>query len=114
MRNEGNYVASLSRLGRWLAEQAEETGAMLLPETAAEKLLVSDGRARGVRTGDKGRGRDGQPLGNFEPGSDMVAKVHGARRGNAGTPHRRGARPVRPHRREPAGLGARSEGSLEG
>ena len=75
MKNEGNYVASLSRLGRWLAEQAEEAGAMLLPETAAEKLLVSDGRARGVRTGDKGRGRDGQPLGNFEPGSDLIAKV---------------------------------------
>ena len=75
MKNEGNYVASLSRLGRWLAEQAEEAGAMLLPETAAEKLLVSDGRARGVRTGDKGRGRDGQALGNFEPGSDLVAKV---------------------------------------
>jgi len=75
MKNEGNYVASLSRLGRWLAEQAEEAGAMLLPETVAEKLLVSDGRARGVRTGDKGRGRDGQPLGNFEPGSDLVAKV---------------------------------------
>ena len=75
MKNEGNYVASLSRLGRWLAEQAEEAGAMLLTETAAEKLLVSDGRARGVRTGDKGRGRDGQPLGNFEPGSDLIAKV---------------------------------------
>ena len=75
MRNEGNYIASLSRLGRWLAEQAEEAGVMLLPETAAEKLLVSDGRARGVRTGDKGRGRDGQPLGNFEPGADLVAKV---------------------------------------
>ena len=75
MRNEGNYIASLSRLDRWLAEQAEEAGAMLLPETAAEKLLVSDGRARGVRTGDKGRGRGGQPLGNFEPGADLVAKV---------------------------------------
>jgi electron-transferring-flavoprotein dehydrogenase len=75
MKNEGNYVASLSRLGRWLAEQAEEGGAMVLPETAAEKLLVADGRVRGVRTGDKGRARDGEPLGNFEPGSDLVAKV---------------------------------------
>jgi electron-transferring-flavoprotein dehydrogenase len=75
MKNEGNYVASLSRLGRWLAEQAEEGGAMLLSETAAEKLLVADGRVRGVRTGDKGRARDGEPLGNFEPGSDLVAKV---------------------------------------
>jgi electron-transferring-flavoprotein dehydrogenase len=75
MKNEGNYVASLSRLGRWLAEQAEEAGAMLLPETSAEKLLVSDGRARGVRSGDKGRSRDGEPLANFEPGADLVAKV---------------------------------------
>jgi electron-transferring-flavoprotein dehydrogenase len=28
-----------------------------------------------VRTGDKGRGRDGEPLPNFEPGSDVTAKV---------------------------------------
>ncbi len=75
MKNEGNYVASLSQLGRWLAERAEEGGAMLLPETPAEKLLVDGGRVRGVRTGDKGRARDGEPLGNFEPGSDLVARV---------------------------------------
>jgi electron-transferring-flavoprotein dehydrogenase len=75
MRNEGNYVASLSQLGRWLGEQAEEAGAMILPETSATQLLVSDGRVRGIRTGDKGRGREGQELGNFEPGSDLVARV---------------------------------------
>ena len=75
MRNEGNFVASLSRLGRWLAEQTEESGAMILPETSAVTLLTSDGRVRGVRTGDKGRGRDGQELGNFEPGADVVARV---------------------------------------
>jgi electron-transferring-flavoprotein dehydrogenase len=28
-----------------------------------------------VRTGDKGRGREGEPLGNFEPGADVVARV---------------------------------------
>jgi electron-transferring-flavoprotein dehydrogenase len=75
MRNEGNVVASLSRLGRWLAEQAEEGGAMILPETPAVKLLAGDGRVRGIRTGDKGRGREGQELGNFEPGADVVARV---------------------------------------
>jgi electron-transferring-flavoprotein dehydrogenase len=75
MKNEGNYVASLSQLGRWLAERAEEGGAMLLPETAAQKLLVDGGRVRGVRTGDKGRGRNGEELGNFEPGADLVARV---------------------------------------
>ena len=75
MKNDGNYVASLSQLGRWLAEQAEEGGAMILPETSAVKLLAADGRVRGVRTGDKGRGRDGEQLGNFEPGADVVARV---------------------------------------
>ena len=75
MKNHGNYVASLSQLTRWLAEQAEEAGATILPETAAEKLLVKDGRVLGVRTGDKGRGRNGEPLANFEPGSDILARV---------------------------------------
>jgi electron-transferring-flavoprotein dehydrogenase len=75
MRNHHNYVASVSHLGRWLAEEAEAGGAIVLPETAAERLLVQDGRVRGVRTGDKGRGRNGEPLPNFEPGSDMTARV---------------------------------------
>jgi electron-transferring-flavoprotein dehydrogenase len=75
MRNHGNWVFSLSQLGRRLAEDAEALGTMILPETAAEKLLVSHGRVVGVRTGDKGRGREGQELGNFEPGADLVAKV---------------------------------------
>src|SRR5215203_4891365 len=69
MRNDGNYIASLSELTRWLGEQAEAGGAYILPETAAEKLLVDGARAVGARTGDKGRGRDGEPLSNFEPGS---------------------------------------------
>ena len=75
MKNHGNYVASLSQLTRWLAEEAEEAGATILPETVAEKLLVKDGRVVGVRTGDKGRGRFGERLPNFEPGSDILARV---------------------------------------
>jgi electron-transferring-flavoprotein dehydrogenase len=75
MKNHGNYVASLSQLGRWLAEEAEAAGAMILPETPAEKLLVDGARVRGVRTGDRGRGRDGRELANFEPGSDVLARV---------------------------------------
>ena len=29
----------------------------------------------GVRSGDKGRGRDGEELSNFEPGADLIAKA---------------------------------------
>jgi electron-transferring-flavoprotein dehydrogenase len=75
MRNHGNLVASVSQLGRWLAEQAEEAGATILPETSGEKLLVTDGRVRGVRTGDRGRGKDGEQLSKFEPGSDLIGQV---------------------------------------
>jgi electron-transferring-flavoprotein dehydrogenase len=74
-RNHGNYVTSVAKLGRWLAERAEEAGAYILTETAADKLLVQDRIVRGVRSGDKGRGRDGEELANFEPGNDVMAKA---------------------------------------
>jgi electron-transferring-flavoprotein dehydrogenase len=74
-RNEGNYVVSVAELGRWLAAKAEEAGVYVLPETAATRLLVEDGVVRGVRTGDKGRGREGEELSNFEPGSEITARA---------------------------------------
>jgi len=74
-KNHGNYVTSVAKLSRWLAEKAEEMGAYILTETAADKLLVEDNIVKGVRSGDRGRGREGQELGNFEPGSDLVAKA---------------------------------------
>ncbi len=74
-RKEGTYTLSVSKLGRFLAEKAEEAGVYILSETAATKLLVEDRIVRGVRSGDRGRGKDGEELGNFEPGSDVVAKA---------------------------------------
>src|SRR5947199_3399639 len=74
-RNHGNHVTSVAQLARFLGEKAEEAGVYILPETSGYKLLVDDGKVVGVRTGDKGRGRDGEELGNFEPGSDVVAKA---------------------------------------
>ncbi len=75
MVNDRNFVVSLSRFGGWLAEQAESLGATILPETVAERLLVDGGRVLGVRTGDRGRGRNGEELPNFEAGSDITARV---------------------------------------
>jgi len=75
MRNHGNLIVSVSQLGRFMAEVAEEAGAMILPETSAQQLLIEAGKVVGVRTGDKGRGREGEPLGRFEPGSDIRAEV---------------------------------------
>ena len=74
-RNHGNHVTSVAQLGRWLGEKAEEAGVYVLPETVAAKLLVEDGAVRGVRTGDKGRDREGEELSNFEPGSDLIGRA---------------------------------------
>ncbi len=74
-KNHGNYGISVSKVGRFLADRAEEAGAYILTETAADKLLVEDRIVRGVRSGDKGRDREGKELGNFEPGSDLQAKA---------------------------------------
>jgi electron-transferring-flavoprotein dehydrogenase len=74
-RNHGNHVVSIAQLGRWLAERAEEAGVYILGETAASRLLVQNGRVVGVRSGDKGRGRGGEELSNFEPGADLIAKA---------------------------------------
>ena len=95
MRNHGNVILSVSELGRFLAEQAEAVGAVVLPETSATRLLVQHGRVLGVRTGDRGRGRAGEKLATFEAGNDIVAASDRPRRGLAGLPDRRGDRRVR-------------------
>jgi electron-transferring-flavoprotein dehydrogenase len=74
-KNHGNEIVSVSALARYQQRQAEEGGAYVLTETSAAQLIVEDGRVVGVRSGDKGRGKDGEPLGNFEPGTDIKANV---------------------------------------
>jgi electron-transferring-flavoprotein dehydrogenase len=74
-KNHGNEVVSVSAMARFQQVKAEEGGAYILTETSATQLIVEDGRVVGVRSGDKGRGKDGEPLGNFEPGTDIKARV---------------------------------------
>jgi electron-transferring-flavoprotein dehydrogenase len=74
-KNHGNEVVSVSALARFQQRQAEEGGAYVLTETSATQLIVEDGKVVGVRSGDKGRGKDGEPLGNFEPGTDIKAQA---------------------------------------
>src|SRR6202035_753039 len=66
-KNHGNEVVSVSAMARYQQQQAEDAGAYILTEPAATQLIVDDGAVVGVRSGDKGRGKDGEPLSNFEP-----------------------------------------------
>ncbi|HYH08087.1 MAG TPA: electron transfer flavoprotein-ubiquinone oxidoreductase [Thermoanaerobaculia bacterium] len=75
LRNHGNYVISLGEMVRWLGPIVGEMGVDLFAEFAASRVLVENGRVVGVRTGDKGIDKNGQPKANYEPGVDVKAKV---------------------------------------
>ena len=75
MHNEGNYIASLGNLCRWLSEQAMELGAEVFPGFAtAEILYHDDGRVKGVATGDMGVDAHGEKKDSYEAGFEFHAK----------------------------------------
>jgi electron-transferring-flavoprotein dehydrogenase len=74
-RNMGNFIISLSKFNRWLASQCEARGINIFPGFAAVEALYENEQIVGVRTGDKGRDKNGKPKANFEPGMILKAKV---------------------------------------
>ena len=76
LRNHGKYVVSLNKFIRWFAPVVEAADVMLIPEFPGTELLYdAEDRVVGVRTGDKGVGRDGQQRENFQPGADIHSRV---------------------------------------
>jgi electron-transferring-flavoprotein dehydrogenase len=75
LNNHGKYVASLQRMCKWLAEQAEAVGVQVFGEFPGQELLWDGDRVIGVRTGDKGVDHNGNPKSNYEPGADLMAKI---------------------------------------
>ncbi|KAI9613941.1 hypothetical protein H4Q26_009795 [Puccinia striiformis f. sp. tritici PST-130] len=77
MNNKGNYIASLSKVSRWLAEQAESIGVEIYSGFAGSKLLYSeDGKSvKGVITNDIGLDKNSKPKDSFEPGMEFHAKI---------------------------------------
>ena len=76
LQNHGNFIVSLHKVTRWMAAQAEALGINIFPGFAGASVIYDDAaRVLGVRTGDRGVDKHGQPKGNFEPGIDIRAKV---------------------------------------
>jgi electron-transferring-flavoprotein dehydrogenase len=74
-QNHGNHIISLSHFTKWLAGQVEAEGIDLFMGFPGQHVLYDGTRVIGVRTGDRGIGKDGKPKGAFEPGADIHAKV---------------------------------------
>ncbi|MEQ1570511.1 MAG: electron transfer flavoprotein-ubiquinone oxidoreductase [Myxococcota bacterium] len=75
LHNHGKPIVSLGRLCQWLSGIAEAKGVNVLPGFTGVDLLWDGDTCAGVRTGDKGIGKDGQPKDNFEPGMNLTARV---------------------------------------
>ncbi|HEY8270269.1 MAG TPA: electron transfer flavoprotein-ubiquinone oxidoreductase [Pseudobdellovibrionaceae bacterium] len=72
--NIGHHLISLSKFNRWLAEKCEAKGINIFPGFAAVEALYDGDKIVGVRTGDKGRDKNGAPKANFEPGLILNSK----------------------------------------
>jgi electron-transferring-flavoprotein dehydrogenase len=75
LQNHGKYVASLQKMTKWLADQAEAVGVQVFGEFPGQELLWDGDRVVGVRTGDKGLDHNGNQKANYEPGADILAKI---------------------------------------
>lgn len=75
MHNQGNYIASVANLCRWLAEQAEQLGVEIFPGFAASTVIYNDqGAVIGIGTGDMGLDELGAQKDSYMPGMDLLAK----------------------------------------
>ncbi len=75
LANHGNVIVSLNRLTRWLADRVADAGVDVFTGFAGQDVLFDGTRVIGVRTGDRGRDRQGMPKAGFEAGVDIHAKV---------------------------------------
>ena len=58
LRNHGNYVISLNKFAKWLAGLVEAEGIDLFVGFPGVEVLFEGDRVAGVRTGDKGIGKE--------------------------------------------------------
>ncbi len=75
LQDHGNYVISINRFVKWMAEKVEAAGITVFTGFAGSELLYDGNRVSGVRTDDKGVDKQNQRKSNFEPGYDITSKI---------------------------------------
>ena len=76
MNNEGNYIASLAQVCRYLAEIAEKKGVEIYTGFSVDDMLYDeDGKVSGVKTKDTGVDHNGKKLKNFQAGTVVEAGI---------------------------------------
>ncbi len=75
MSNQGNSIVILGKLIRWLGEIAEKKGVQVFSGFSAQELLIEGGKLAGIRTNASGVDADGKPLLNYQPPTEVRAKI---------------------------------------
>ncbi len=76
MQNEGNYIASLAQICKYLAKLAEERGVEIYTGFSVDSVLYdSDNKVIGVKTKDTGVDHNGIKQKNFQEGTKVEASV---------------------------------------
>jgi electron-transferring-flavoprotein dehydrogenase len=75
MSNDGNFVASLGEVCRYLAKIAEEKGVEIYTGFAVDSMVYEDGKVVGVKTKDTGVDHNGIKQKNYQEGTVVKADI---------------------------------------
>ena len=75
MSNDGNYIASLGHVCKYLAEVAQGKGVEIYTGFAVDDMLYADGKVAGVKTKDTGVDHHGVKQKNYQEGTIVKAAI---------------------------------------
>ena len=75
MSNDGNYIASLGQVCKYLAEVAKSKGVEIYTGFSVSDMLYKDGKVAGVKTMDTGVDHHGVKQKNFQHGTTVEAGI---------------------------------------
>jgi len=75
MSNEGNYIASLGQVCKYLAKVAESKGVEIYTGFAVDEMVYEEGKVAGVKTKDTGIDHHGVKQKNYQEGTVVKAAI---------------------------------------
>ena len=75
MSNKGNYILSLGSLVSWLGGIARQKGVGVFSGFSAQEFIYENNKVVGVRTGASGLDQQGTPMANYQPPTEVRAKI---------------------------------------
>ncbi|MFH0977086.1 MAG: electron-transfer flavoprotein:ubiquinone oxidoreductase [Spirochaetota bacterium] len=77
MRHDGDYIVSISRLTKWLGQEARKAGIEVLSGFSAKDILLNDNGsgATGIKLVDQGIDKEGNKQPNYSEGEIIEADV---------------------------------------